>query len=221
MSIRVMLVDDHAILREGLRGLLETLPDMEVVGEAEDGEKAVSLAHETAPDVVLMDVAMPGFNGIEATRQIISNLPSTKVMALSMYSDKRFVMGMLMAGASAYVLKDCAFEEIARAIRAVAANRTYLDQTIVDVVVKNHFHLGFGLEERNGLFTLLSLTPRERQVLQLLAEGQTVKGIASQLLVSGKTIETHRQQIMRKLGVSNMASLTKYAIREGIVSLDR
>ncbi len=216
MSIRIILVDDHKIVRQGLRSLLEKQPDMEVVTEAENGFGTLSLVEKTTPNIIIMDVAMPGLNGIETTRQIIAKIPNVKVIALSMYSDRRFIMGMLSAGASGYLHKDCAFEELVQAIRTVAAGRTYLSPGIVDIVVKDYFHH----MEKTDSSDLSTLTSREREVLQLLAEGSTVKEISLHLSLSVKTIETHRQQIMNKLNIHSIAKLTKYAIREGLTSLD-
>jgi len=216
MSIRVLLADDHKIIREGLRSLLEKQPDIEVVAEAENGLATLKLVDETAPNIVIMDVAMPDLNGTEATRQIIAKAPTVKVIALSMYSDRRFVIGMLSAGASGYLPKDCAFEELVQAIRTVAADRTYLSPSIVDIVVKDYFHH----LEKTDSSVLSILTSREREVLQLLAEGRTVKEIARHLSLNVKTIETHCQQIMHKLDTHSIAKLTKYAIREGLTSLN-
>jgi two-component system response regulator NreC len=215
MGLRILLVDDHQIVRQGLRTLLEKEPDMEVVAEAEDGRAAVRLTREVLPQVVIMDVAMPDLNGIEATRQIVHEFPDIKVIALSMHSDRRFVANMLRAGASGYLLKDSAFEELAQAIRTVAANRTYLSPEVSDIVVKDFLK---GPQEAPSAYSLLS--PREREVLQLMAEGKTTKEIADRLHVSVKTVETHRQQIMTKLEIRSVAELTKYAIREGLASLD-
>ncbi len=216
MSIRVILADDHRITREGLRGLLQKLPGFEVIAEAEDGRNAVKLAQKMAPDVVVMDVTMPDMNGIEATRQIIASVPATKIVALSMHSDRRFIAEMLSAGASAYLPKDCAFEELADAIRTVAVGKSYLSPSIVDVVVKGYSRV----PEKPDASMLSNLTTREREVLQLLAEGKTVKDIASRLCLSVKTVETYRQHIMEKLDIHSMAELIKFAIREGITSLD-
>lgn len=216
MSIRVILADDHRIVREGLRGLLQKLPDMEVIAEAEDGRNTVKLVQEMSPDVVVMDVTMPDMNGIEATRQIVGASPAVKVIALSMHADRRFVTGMLNAGARGYLLKDCALEEMAQAIRRVVAGHSYLSSTIVDVVVPT---VGQPSEKTEGP-SLTTLTTREREVLQLLAEGRSVKEIASHLTLSIKTIETYRQQIMDKLDTHTIAGLTKIAIREGIITLD-
>lgn len=210
MSIRVLLADDHKIVREGLRSLLEKQHGIEVIAEAENGRTAVRLARKLSPDVVVMDIAMPDLNGIGATFQIIAESPGVKVIALSMHSDRRFVARMFKAGASGYLLKDCAFEELDRAINAVVANQIYLSPGIAGVVVEDFVsHLPD-----------TDLTPRECEVLQLLAEGNGTKQIASRLHVSVKTIEAHRRQIMEKLGIHSIAELTKYAIREGLTSLE-
>jgi DNA-binding NarL/FixJ family response regulator len=217
MGIRVLIADDHKIMLAGLRSLLEKQPDFDVVAEAENGRKAVQVAQEKKPDVVVMDVSMPDLNGIEATKQIIESLPETNVIALSMHSDKRFVMGMLRAGASGYLLKDCASQELATAIRQVAGGKKYLSPEITGVVIDD-FLLGAQIEEAATATSLLS--PREREVLQLIAEGWSTKQIASHLYVSIKTIETHRRQLMKKLNLHNIADLTKYAIREGLTSIE-
>jgi len=216
MSIKVLLADDHRIVREGLRVLLETEADMEVIAEAKDGLTLLGLVQEMSPDIVLMDVAMPNLNGIEATRQIIGTALGIKVLALSMYSDRQFVIGMLSAGASGYLLKDCAFEELVQAIRVVAANRTYLSPGIADIVVKEYLHH----LEKTSFSAFSVLTVKEREVLQLLAEGRSVREIARGLCLSVKTIETHRQHIMNKLNIHSIARLTKYAVSEGLTSLE-
>ncbi len=217
MSIRVLIADDHKIMLAGLRSLLEKQADFEVVGEAENGRKAVQMALEKAPDVVVMDVSMPDLNGIEATTQIIESSKETKVVALSMHSDKRFVMGMLRAGASGYLLKDCASQELANAINQVAAGKKYLSPEITGVVIDD-FLLGGTSEGVTAAASVLSA--REREVLQLIAEGWSTKQIASHLYVSIKTIETHRRQIMKKLDLHTIADLTKYAVREGLTSIE-
>ncbi len=215
MSIKVVLADDHMIVRNGLRSLLEQ-NDMEVVAEAEDGRTTVRLARDLLPDVVVMDIGMPDLNGIEATRQITAESPGVKVIGLSMHADKRFVSGMLSAGASGYLLKDCAFEELAQALRAVVASQTYLSPGINSIVVKDYMDRASITRSPDPPV----LTGREREVLQLLAEGKTTKQIASQLGVSAKTIESHRQHIMSKLDLHSIAELTKYAIRTGLTSLE-
>jgi len=188
---------------------------MEVVGEAENGRDAVRLAKELSPDLVIMDVTMPDLNGIDATRIITSGGNSTKVIALSMYSDKQYVQGMIQAGASGYLLKDCAFEELVNAIRAVIGGNTYLSPGIAGIVVQDY--LNKLTHDRSSADT--ALTTREREVLQLIAEGKSTKEIANRLSVSVKTVETHRRQIMEKLGIYSIAELTKYAIREGLTSI--
>ena len=215
MSVRIILAEDHRITREGLVNLLQERPDMEVVGEAENGREAVRLAGELSPDLVIMDVTMPDLNGIDATRIITSGSNNTKVIALSMYSDKQFVQGMIQAGASGYLLKDCAFEELVSAIQAVIQGDTYLSPGIAGIVVQDY--LTKLTTDRSSADTVL--TNREREVLQLIAEGNSTKEIAARLTASVKTVETHRRQIMEKLGIFSIAELTKYAIREGLTTL--
>jgi DNA-binding NarL/FixJ family response regulator len=217
MSIRVLIADDHKIMLAGLRSLLEKQTDFDVVGEADNGRLAVKMAHEKKPDVVVMDVSMPDLNGIEATTQIIESLPETRVIALSMHSDKRFVMGMLRAGASGYLLKDCASQELANAILQVATGKKYLSPEITGVVLGDILQ---GKSSGEVATATSQLSPREREVLQLIAEGWSTKQIASHLYVSVKTIETHRRQIMKKLDLHSIADLTKYAIREGLTSIE-
>ena len=215
MDIRILIADDHQIVRQGLKSLIEREPDMEVVGEAEDGQEIVDLTKKLVPHVVLMDVKMPDLNGIEATRQIMSELPDVKIIALSMYPDQRFVINMLKSGARGYLLKDCAFEELAQAIRIVMANKTYLCPMVTEVVVKNY--LNSTPSPTQSAFAIL--TAREREVMKLLVEGRRTGQIAEVLGISVKTVDTHRQQIIHKLGIRSLADLTKYAIREGITSL--
>jgi DNA-binding NarL/FixJ family response regulator len=215
MNIRILLADDHKIVREGLRALLAKQIGIEVIAEAEDGRTTVQMARELLPDVVIMDIAMPDMNGIEATRRITTETLGIKVISLSMHSDRRFVVEMLKAGASGFLLKDCALEELAHAIHAVTANRIYLSPGIADVMIKDYVHL----LSKEDLSVFSILTAREREVLQLLTEGKTTKEIASSLQISVKTVETYRQQIMDKLSIHSVAELTKYAIREGLTSL--
>ena len=216
MSIRILLADDHKITREGLRSLLEKEQDMDVVAEAENGRTAVRLAHKLLPNMVIMDVTMPDLNGVEAARQIVGRVPNVKIIALSMHSDSLFVTEMLRSGASGYLLKDCAFNELALAIRAVASGKTYLSPSISGVVVEDYLHR---LTKTNSSSSEI-LTDREREVLQLMAEGKSTKQIALKLSISVKTVETHRRQIMNKLDIHTVAELTKYAIRKGLTSLE-
>ena len=216
MSVKIILADDHRIMREGLRALLDKQPGMEVIAEAENGRTTVDLAQELKPDVVVIDISMPDLNGIDATRQIISAAPHIKVIALSMHSDTKFVREMLSAGASGYMLKDSAFEELGTALSVVTNNQTYLSPKIANTVIRDYL----GKIDTTNSQTAPSLTNREREVLQLLAEGRTTKEIAAKLCLSIKTIETHRKQIMEKVGFNSVAELTKYAIREGLTSLE-
>jgi two-component system, NarL family, response regulator NreC len=216
MSIRILLADDHRIMRDGLRVLLEKQPDIEVAGEAESGRSALRLARELSVDMVIMDIGMPDLNGIDATREIIAIVPGIKVIALSMHSDKVFVGEMLKAGASAYLLKHCAFEELAQAIRVVNSGQFYLSPQITGLMIQEY--LRQMPDDNPSVFTVL--TAREREVLQLLVEGKSSRQIASCLNISLKTVETRRQQIMSKLNINNLADLIKHAIREGLTSLD-
>jgi two-component system response regulator NreC len=216
MGIRIILADDHRIVRQGLRTLIGQEPDMEVVGEAEDGLSTVTMVRELLPHVVVMDIKMPDLNGIEATQQILSEVSVVKVIALSMYADGRFVADMFKAGACGYLLKDCAFEELAKAIRLAMSNKTYLSLGIAEIMVKDYATMNSSPSE--SIFS--TLTAREREVLQLLVEGKSTSQIAEILQISIKTVETHRQQVMQKLGTKSVAELTKYALREGLTSLE-
>lgn len=219
MKTTVLLADDHQVIREGLRTLIEQQADMEVMGEASNGRQAMELCLDLQPDVVVMDVAMPDLNGIEATRHVVEECPDTRVLALSMHADRHYAAGMLGAGAAGYVLKDCAFDELADAIRTVADGGRYLSREIEGVVLKDYVERLSGEGGSSSAFSVL--TDREREVLQLVAEGQTTREIAADLHVSVKTVESHRQNIMDKLEIRSIAKLTKYAIREGLTSLDR
>ncbi len=217
MGIKLILADDHKILRNGLRNLLNKLPDVEVIADAEDGRSTVELTRKLSPNLVIMDITMPDMNGIEATRRILSKNPHIKVIGLSMHSDRRFVVEMLKAGACGYLLKDCAFEELANAIHAVMKDQIYLCPPIAKTLAKDYLHR---LPATNASSVYTILTPREREVLKLLSEGKPTKQIAYLLGLSAKTVETHIQKIMKKLSLHSIAELTKYAIREGLTSLE-
>ena len=217
MSVKIVIADDHKLMREGLSSLLNQQEDIQVVGQATNGREAVQLAERDCPDVVVMDVSMPDLNGIDATRQIIARSPKTKVIALSMHSDRQFVAEMFRAGARGYLLKDSAFEDLASAIVQVTKNETYIAPKIS----------GFNFEEytrktdRGDSLLTPRLSDREREVLQLMAEGRGTKEIAAHLHLSSKTVETHRQHLMEKLDMYSVAELTKFAIRQGLTTLDQ
>jgi DNA-binding NarL/FixJ family response regulator len=215
MSTRILLADDHQIVREGLKALIDRHPGIEVVGEADNGRQVIEMARSAKPDIVVMDIAMPDLNGIEATQRIIAECPGMKIIGLSMYSDKRYVAEMLKAGALGYILKDCAFHELINAVKAVAADRIYLSPGLTEDVIKDYVQL----YPRNEFSLFSVLTQRQRQVLQHMAEGKNTKEIAYLLEISAKTVETYRKQIMEKLNLYSIAELTKYAIREGLTTI--
>lgn len=216
MCIRIILADDHVITRSGLKALLCGDGRFDVCGEASSGREAVKLCSELKPDVVVMDISMPDLNGMEATRQILNSMPSTRVIALSMHAHRRYISGMLKAGASGYLLKSCPFDELVNAITTVVENKTYLSPSISETVVKDYLSKSSGeqIAQENDL------TSREREVLQLIAEGISTKDIAKKLFVSESTVNTHRRQIMEKLNIFSIAKLTKYAIQEGLTLLE-
>jgi DNA-binding NarL/FixJ family response regulator len=216
MPTRILLVDDHAMIRQGLCSLLEKQPDIEVVGSVEDGRKAVDIARELAPDLVIMDISMPNLNGIDATRKIIGEMGDVKVIALSIHSSRHFVAEMLKAGASGYILKECLFDELVEAIKTILNGGTYLSPKITGVVIDDYVKRLSTRYQPEGPV----LTEREREVLQFLSEGKSTKQIAVQLHVSTKTIESNRRNIMDKLGINSVAELTKYAVREGLTPLE-
>jgi two-component system response regulator NreC len=216
MPVTILIADDHRLFRDGLRTLLAARRDVKVVAETSDGSETVSKAAELKPDIILMDVSMPGLNGIEAARRILSRGTSTRIIVLSMHSDRRFIAESLKAGARGYLLKDSPFEEVLNAIRTVREGKLYLSNQIRDSMIEEYIAVA-GTAPGSAFSTL---SAREREVLQLLAEGKTTKETAARLNVSVKTIETHRKQIMDKLGIHSVAELTKYAIREGLTPLD-
>jgi DNA-binding NarL/FixJ family response regulator len=212
--IKILLVDDHKVMREGLRLLLDDHPDMQVVGEADHGRDALALVSRIQVDVVVMDVAMPELNGIETTRRMLTRFPSIKVVSLSMYNERKILTEMLQAGASALVVKGSATEDLVQAIRTVHAGRTFLAPEIIKTVGEDFAKKGGVVRGKSS-----GLTNRELEVLQLVAEGGTTKSIGNRLDISAKTVDSHRQNIMRKLNLRTVAELTKYAVREGITSL--
>ena len=214
MSARILLVDDHEIMRQGLVALLRKHSDYQIVGQASDGRSALTVLKETSPDIVIMDIEMPNLNGIDAARQMIASTPDIKVLALSTYSRRSMVVQMLEAGASGYMLKDSAFTELIQALQALSEGRIYLCNKIAKVVFKDYVKMLTNPNWAGGD----GLTSREREVLQLVAEGNTTKEIANILHLSVKTVDTHREHVMEKLCIHNVAGLTKYAVREGLTS---
>jgi DNA-binding NarL/FixJ family response regulator len=212
MNIRVLLADDHHLVREGLRALLEKQPDIEVIAEVADGRAALEASRKFEPDVVVMDIAMPIMSGIDATRQISAELPATKIVVLSMHGHRQIVMEVIRAGAAGYLLKDCAHEDLAQAIRTVNQDLTFFSPELADMVLEEY---AAGRDPDSDA-SASPLNKREEKVCKLLAEGKRASEIASELGVSTRTIEADRRKIMNKLGIDSDAALTKYAIRTGL-----
>jgi len=215
LPIRILLADDHTVVRDGLRALLEKQADMAVVAEAADGRDSVRLAEEQSPDVVVMDIAMPNMNGIEATRRIISSNPRVAVVILSMHQDESYVLRSLKAGAKGYLLKDSLRSDVIDAIRQVAQGRSFLTKKVSRLLQEDYIR---ELEQRGLDDSYDLLTEREREILQLVAEGRTNKEVAGLLNVSITTVETHRTHILQKLGLHSVPELILYAVRKGIIS---
>jgi len=212
MTIRILIADDHGVVAEGLKSLAEAEPGIEVVGIVADGREAVKHARESKPDVVIMDMSMPELNGADATRAILQNDPACRVIVLSMYAEREYVRRALKAGAMGYVVKRSAAKELVDAIRAVHAGQRYLSPRVADVVIEA------GADDKDDLLAKLSM--REREVLQLLAEGNTGAEIAQRLSLSQKTVETYRARLVEKLGIRDLPGLVRFAIQRGIVTLD-
>ena len=215
MPIRILLADDHTVVRDGLRALLEKQPDMAVVAEAADGRDSIRMAEEQAPDVVIMDIAMPNLNGIEATRRILAANPRTAVVMLSMHQDESYVLRSLKAGAKGYLLKDSLRSEVIDAIHAVTQGRSFLTRKVSRMLQEDYMHQ---LESRGLDDSYELLTDREREILQMVAEGKSNKEVASVLNISPTTVETHRAHILQKLGIHSVPELILYAVRKGIIS---
>ena len=212
---RVLLADDHTLIRAGLRMVIDSQPDLNVVGEAEDGRIAVALAEKLKPDVVVMDIGMPSLNGIEACREIRAILPETQLVMLSMHSDEGYVLRALKAGAKAYLLKDSAEADLASAVRAAAVGKSFFSPAVGKVLLEDYMRKlqRTGAEDSYDL-----LTPREREILQLVAEGKSSKDIANLLNLSVYTVETHRARVMQKLNLHGIPELILYAVRKGVIS---
>ena len=216
MGVRILLVEDHIVMREGLRGLINQQADMEVVGEADDGEQAIELSRQLKPDVIIMDVRLRGIDGVEATRQIKAEMPDLKVIVLSAYDNREYIMGMAKAGMSGYLLKDCAFDELVGAVRTVLENKSYLSPDVARVILDVESQT----QETRGPAAArsASLSESDRELIKSFAEGKSAREIAIKDDLSIKTIEGRRRRIMRRMNVVTIAELTRYAVREGIVS---
>ena len=215
MSIKIILADDHAMLRHGLSRSFEQEEDIDVIGQTEDGHSTIELVKELMPDIVIMDIGMPDLNGIETTRRIMQEYPNIKVIGLSMHSSDKYVREMFRAGAQGYLLKNCSFDELVEAIRTVMGGQTYISPAIGDMIIREYTSKD---DEQKSVFSVLS--QREREVLQLLSEGKTTKQIGRKLHISPKTVEAHRLRVMDKLEIDNVAQLTKYAIQEGLTEAE-
>lgn len=215
MGIRILLVEDHTVMREGLRGLISRQTDMEVVGEADNGERAVELARQLKPDVIIMDVRMRGIDGIEATRQIKAEMPGVKVIVLSAYDNREYIIGMAKAGISGYLLKDCAFEELVGAVRTVLQDKSYLSPSVARVILdaQSQTEGPHIVSVEDG-----TLSESDRELVRLLAEGKSAREIAATNNVSIKTVEGRRRRVMKKMNVATMAELIRYAVKERMVS---
>jgi two-component system response regulator NreC len=214
-KLRILLADDHIVVRTGLRALLERQPNLEVVGESENGRDTVELAASLAPDVVVMDVGMPILNGIEATKTIVTQRPATAVVILSMHADESYVMRALKAGARGYLLKDSAAADLISAIHAVSQNKSFFSPKVSRILAEDYVRV---LKQKGAVDSYDLLTNREREILQLVAEGKANKEVATDLNISPYTVETHRRHILEKLNLHNPAELILYAVRKGIIS---
>ncbi|MGB8226351.1 MAG: response regulator transcription factor [Sedimentisphaerales bacterium] len=216
MVAKILIADDHKILREGISFLIKEHADIQVVGEADNGLAAVEMTRKLRPDIVIMDVSMPGLDGIEATRQIKSELPEVKILALSMHAKREFVLDMVRAGVSGYMLKECAFDDLVDAIKTLLAGQSYLSPQVASIILN-------GIAKNGGIKIVAGdrviFTLRESQVLQLLTGGESAKQIAAEVGLSVKTVEAIRRHIMEKAAVNNLADLTKFAIREGLTKI--
>lgn len=216
-NIKVVIADDHTILRQGIKALLGNNERMEVVGEAKDGREAIRVTEELMPDVILMDIAMPGLNGLETTRRIKKKFPRIKILVLTMYTNEEYIFQILNAGADGYLVKETAFQDIISAIESVYKGEAFMSPSISKKLINSYIQRARGYQDE----VCDTLTTREREIIQLIAEGNTSKKIAEALFISTKTVETHRNHIMDKLNIHNSIGLVKYAIRKGMVDFDK
>lgn len=214
MGIKVLIADDHQLFREGLVNLLSSAPDIDVIAEAKDGKEATEKAKKLKPDVVLIDIGMPGMNGIEATRILKKDLPGLKIIAVSMHSDRQFVKGILEAGADGYLLKNCTYRQLIEAVQSVYSGKKYLSDDITEMVIQGYLDPAEDNPDKDS-----ELSERETEVLKLYAEGKSTRDISEKLFISVKTVGTHKQHIYEKLGLKSNADMVKYAIKEGLIQL--
>ncbi|MFA5328891.1 MAG: response regulator transcription factor [Prolixibacteraceae bacterium] len=215
MTIKVILADDHQLFREGLANLLADFPEIEVIAQAVNGKDAIDKAKQLNPDVVIMDINMPDLDGVEATAQLLKEKPGIKVIGLSMHVDKPYIKGMLEAGSSGYLFKNCSYDELIKAIQTVYSGKKYLSEKITEILIQEYLN-----KEEIGPSTSSDLTDRESEILKLIAEGISVSDISNQLFVSIKTINTHKQHILEKLNLKTTTDIVKYALKKGIISLE-
>lgn len=214
MTTKVLIADDHQLFREGLVNLLSSAPDIEVIAEAEDGKDATEKTKKLKPDVLLIDIGMPHMNGIEATRVLKKDMPELKIIAVSMHSDRQFVKGILEAGADGYLLKNCTYRQLIDAIQSVNSGKKYLSDDITEMIIKGYLDPSDTEAE-----SYTELSEREMEILKLYAEGKSTREISEKLFISVKTVGTHKQHILEKLGLKTNADLVKYAIKEGLIQL--
>lgn len=215
MKIKVLVADDHQLFREGLINLLDSAEDIEVIGQAEDGEHAIDRVNKLRPDVLLIDIAMAKMNGIEATKILKSQLPDMKIIAVSMHSDKQYVKGMLEAGADGYLLKNCTYRQLTDAIHSTFDGKKFLSEDITEIVIDGYLH-----SSPNDLDSYSQLSEREKEIFVLLADGESTRAIGEQLFISVKTVGTHKQNILEKLELKSNSDIVKYALKKGIIQLD-
>ncbi len=215
MKIKVLVADDHQLFREGLINLLQSAEDIEVIGQAEDGESAIERVNKLKPDVLLIDIAMAKMNGIEATKILKGQMPELKIIAVSMHSDKQYVKGMLEAGADGYLLKNCTYRQLTDAIHSTYDGKKFLSEDITEIVIEGYLHAA---PEESDKFSQLS--EREKEIFVLLAEGGSTREIGEQLFISVKTVGTHKQHILEKLQLKTNSDIVKYALKKGIIQLD-
>jgi len=215
MSIKILIADDHQLFREGLINLLSDSSEIEVIAQAENGKEAIKKAKQFKPDIVIMDIGMPIMNGVKATEILIKELPDTKVIAISMHSDKHFIKGMLEAGASGYLLKSCTYNQLIEAINAVYSGKKYLSDKITEVIIHDYLGKEEDIQDNDP-----KLSERESEILKLFAEGKTSREISELLFISVKTVGTHKQHILEKLELKTTTDMVKYALKKGIISLE-